>query len=363
DLQYCVKGENSPRHRVRNNLPGNTKFCPLVFKTEKIEKYISLNLSEKINDIMAEVSSDLIARTASFLLLADSRASFTIEGEAASENRIKRWAKVIEEAGKNKLEIAELKRLQKIVIGDTRFVKEGFRDKGGFVGEHDRKLRRPLPEHISSRAKDVPSLIEGLMSFNSNEAKKIDSVISAAVLAFGFVYIHPFEDGNGRIHRYLIHHVLAKSGFSPAGMIFPISATILEKIEDYRKVLQSYSKRLLEVIDWKSTEKGNVKVLNETADFYRFFDCTPHVEFLYECVRQTVDEVLPREIRFIENYDRFYDRINRIVDMPDNTVNLLFHFLHQNNGKLSKRARNNEFSKLTAKEMEMIEGIYKDIFT
>ncbi len=41
---------------------------------------------------------------------------------------------------------------------------------------------------------------------------------------------------------------------------------------------------MLPVIDWKSTEKGNVRVLNDTSDFYRFFDATPQTEFLYGCV-------------------------------------------------------------------------------
>jgi len=40
-------------------------------------------------------------------------------------------------------------------------------------------------------------------------ARTMDGVIAAAILAFGLVYVHPFVDGNGRIHRYLIHHVLA----------------------------------------------------------------------------------------------------------------------------------------------------------
>ncbi|MBN1365196.1 MAG: Fic family protein [Syntrophaceae bacterium] len=31
----------------------------------------------------------------------------------------------------------------------------------------------------------------------------MDPLITAAVLAFGFIYIRPFSDGNGRIHRYL----------------------------------------------------------------------------------------------------------------------------------------------------------------
>src|SRR5690606_26110180 len=34
--QYVAKGKNSPRHRVRNNLPGTRNFCPLVFRTPKI---------------------------------------------------------------------------------------------------------------------------------------------------------------------------------------------------------------------------------------------------------------------------------------------------------------------------------------
>jgi hypothetical protein len=38
------------------------------------------------------------------------------------------------------------------------------------------------------------------------EAGKIQAVIHAAAVAFGFVYMHPFEDGNGRIHRFLSGH-------------------------------------------------------------------------------------------------------------------------------------------------------------
>jgi len=309
-----------------------------------------------------DVPSDILARSASFFLLEDSRASYIIEGETPPVTRIQRWAKIIGEAGRRELDVDELIRLQKILIGDIRFVKEGFRDKGGFIGEHDRRTRKPLPEHISARAKDLPSLIKGIISFNNVPAKEIDAVIASAVLAFGFVFIHPFEDGNGRIHRYLIHHVLAERGFNPHGMVFPISSTILDKIENYREILQDYSKRLLDVIEWEPTPDGNVKVLNDTADFYRFFDCTPYVEFLYECIKITIENNLPNEIGFLKNYDRFCERINRIVDMPNQTLNLLFHFLYQNKGKLSKRALNKDFSKLTKEERERIEQVYNKIF-
>src|SRR6202034_4292142 len=132
---------------------------------------------------------------------------------------------------------------------------------------------------ISARADDLKSLIEGMVAFDRGPALNLDPVIAATALAFGFVYVHPFADGNGRIHRYLIHHVLAQRGFNPSGIVFPISASILERLDDYRAVLEDYSRRLLPVIDWRPGD-GNVEVLNETADFYRFFDATPHAEFL-----------------------------------------------------------------------------------
>src|SRR6202040_1152225 len=91
-------------------------------------------------------------------------------------------------------------------------------------------------------------------------ALNLDAVIAAAVLAFGFVYIHPFVDGNGRLHRYLIHHVLAERGINPPGVAFPVSAAILHRIDDYRRTLEAFSARLLTLIEWRRADEGNVKV-------------------------------------------------------------------------------------------------------
>ncbi|WP_425487742.1 Fic family protein [Mesorhizobium erdmanii] len=51
-------------------------------------------------------------------------------------------------------------------------------------------------------------------AFYQGPAQNLDAVVAAAIFAFGFVYIHQFEDGNGRIHRYLIHHVVAMHRFN-----------------------------------------------------------------------------------------------------------------------------------------------------
>ena len=170
--------------------------------------------------------------------------------------------------------------------------------------------------------------------------------------------IHPFEDGNGRIHRYLIHHVLAERSFNPAGMVFPVSSAILARIDEYRQLLESVSRRVLPAIDWEPTDRGNVRVLNDTADFYRYFDATRHAEFLYSCIEQTIESDLPQEARFLVAHDRFRRRLGEIVDMPDLTADLLFRFLRQNDGRLSQRAREQEFAGLNDAEATAIERIY-----
>lgn len=362
ELQWGSAGETVPRYRVRNNLPGTPDFCPLVFRTEALERFIALDLPHRARDIVAAVPRDLLARTAAFLLLKDSRSSYAIEGERPPQDRIQRWGRAIGEAGRQPLDGEELLRLQRIVIGDARFVRLGFRDEGGFVGEHDRETRMPLPDHISARHEDLPALIDGMVAFDRGPAQELDPVVAGAILAFGFVYIHPFEDGNGRIHRYLIHHVLAERGFNPPGVMFPVSAAILDRIDEYRRMLESYSARLLPHVRWEPTEGGNVRVLNDTGDFYRFFDATPHAEFLYSCVERTIEEDLPGETDFLRRYDAFRGDVEALFDMPERMIDLLFRFLHQNGGRLSRRAREREFSALTDAEAERLEAVYRDRF-
>lgn len=361
-LQYVGRAETSSRHRVKNNLPGTPDFCPLVFRTEALDRFIAMDLQARAQDAAAAVPRDLLARTAAFLLLKDSKSSFAIEGEHPPQDRIQRWGRAIGQAGRQPIDLDELLRLQRIVIGDARFVHLGLRTEGGFVGERDRDSRMPIPDHISARPDDLARLVEGMIAFDRHAAQQLDPVLAASVLAFGFVYIHPFEDGNGRLHRYLIHHVLAERGFNPPGVVFPVSAAILERIDAYRTALEDYSQRLLPVVDWQPTDDGNVRVLNDTGDFYRFFDATPQTEFLYGCVQKTIEEDLPEEAEFLKQYDAFRSRLNLMVDMPDRLSDLLFRFLHQNGGRLSRRDREKEFAALSGDEVNHIEAIYREVF-
>ena len=344
-IQFGIEGKRSTRHRIVNNLPGTLDFCPLIYKTSKLEEYIASNFQDQKNTYINSIHKEVIQRATAFLLLKDSKASFTIEGENPGINRALRWSKAISEAGKSPLTKVELLRLQEIIIENKRFTKMGFRSEGGFVGDSERTTGEPIPDHISARSQDVGQLIDGLIdTYHLLDKEKFDPVLTATTIAFGFVFIHPFSDGNGRIHRYLIHHILAKLNLTYQGIIFPISAAILDKIDDYRIVLESYSHPILELIEWETTPDHNVEVLNDTIDYYRYFDATKQAEFLFDCVIDTINRIIPEEVNYIYKYDEFKRFIDDQFEMPDKLVSILVRFLEQHGGTLSKRARAKENS-------------------
>lgn len=364
ELQFASPiSTNSSRHRIKNNLAGTVDFCPLINKTPKLESYLAKNSTENINTVIKGIHKDVLLRTSSFLLLKDSKASFSIEGENPTQNRALRWGKAIGQAGSKTLSTEELNRLQQIVIENSKFVTMGYRTEGGFVGEHDRTTGEPIPEHISSKQADVEKLMNGLLEASKQmETSGFHPLLTATAIAFGFVFIHPFVDGNGRIHRYIIHHLLSAMKYSPQGIIFPVSASILERIGDYSKVLESYSHPLLDFIEWEKTKENNVNVLNDTIDFYRYFDATLQAEFLCECVDYTIHKIIPEEVAYLQKYDAMKLWLDNNYQMPDNMVALLIRFLEQNNGSLSKRAKEKEFGKLTDEEVKEIEENYQVYF-
>ena len=231
-------------------------------------------------------------------MLADSRAGFAIEGGRPPRSRLERWVRAVLQVGKNQLTLDELNRLHGVLIEDTRLIRPGQRPDGVFLGGRDHNWNT-LPDFIGPRPEDLPALPDGLLAAERRmTASTVDPVLQATATAFGFVYIHPFQDGNGRLHRCLIHHVLAERDFTTPGMVSPVSAVMLDRIDDYRRTVQGHSRPQMPFINRQTTADRNVEIFNDTADLYRYFDCTAEAEFLYACVARTVERDLPDEIEF-----------------------------------------------------------------
>lgn len=196
--------------------------------------------------------------------------------------------------------------------------------------------------------------------FPSRTPEGVSSLVIAAVISFAFNFLHPFSDGNGRIHRFLIHHVLAHNHFGPDGIILPVSAVILNRPREYDQALESFSKPLMERVDYTLDDRMRMTVTNDTADFYRYIDLTEPTRITIEFIRETIETELPAELRFLTAYDEIRREMRNVVELPDRIADLFVKLCRQNGGTLSKRKRElPEFSPLTDTEIAALEEVVR----
>ena len=360
-FQFTGKSVQIRRQRVNDNLLGNRDYCPLIRRTDAIERFVAEGLDKEAKKIVEETDPIILARAVSYLYTRETKSSFAIEGETPGKNRSERFINALAHAAEFAVgSESNFIELQNRIV-DPRFAAKDWRDVQNFVGQTMRDYSEQI-HFVCPKPEDVPDLMQGWMNFverlqNSN----LDAVAAAAAMSFGFVFIHPFEDGNGRIHRFLIHHELARSGFAPQNLVFPVSAVMLRERADYERILESFSKPILEFIEFELNERGEMAVENETAHLYRYWDATAFVEFLYHCVSETIRRDLRDELGFLNIFDRAMKAVAEIVDMPDRRASLLVRYIFQNRGELSKKKRTSEFPELTDDEILTIEETIKEL--
>jgi len=199
------------RWRVRDNLPGNRDYCPIIRRVDAVKAAGQYNLSAKLLELEADYGIDLIMRSTVWLTVKESRASFLIEHEQNKEDRIRRFAAVTEsECGKHENLFAQetLALLQRGILGDTS-LRYGARKSPVYVGHSARY--QPVVDYIPPHWDHLDSILAGLACFLARTQDGAP-IVRAATTSFGFVYAHPMADGNGRISRFLINDVLRRDG-------------------------------------------------------------------------------------------------------------------------------------------------------
>jgi Fic family protein len=186
-------------------------------------------------------------------------------------------------------------------------------------------------------------------------ADNFHPVLHAAIVAYGFVYLHPFEDGNGRIHRFLIHNILARNGFTPEGVMFPVSASMLKNKIDYDKSLEAFSEKLMPMVNYNLDNEGHLHVQNDTEHWYAYIDLTAQAEALFAFIEDTINTELKNELHFLSCYDKTKSAMQEIIDMPDRQIDLFIRFCMQNNGTVSEQKKEKYFAKLTDTEINELE--------
>lgn len=352
---------NSRRHRVIDNLLGGPDLCATVRRTPKLLRQMAMPIDDEARSLCAAFDRSLLARAVDYLYTREIRSSFAIEGEKPSSRRAARFARALADSATfDPLDKDALVRLQGSIV-DPRYAATDWRDVQNFVGRTGAGFREEV-HFVCPPPSDVPALMEGWMKLTERVAdKSIPPVVGAAVSAFAFVFVHPFDDGNGRIHRFLIHHVLASKGYTPRNFIFPVSAAILRDRRGYDQVLESFSRPILEFVDWRWGVNRSLLVEGDTRDLYRFIDMTAFAEYLHDRVAETVRHDLREELGFIAAFDRAFRAVSEIVDMPDRRTSLLIRLCVQNGGRLSARKRPG-FRELSDGEVAAIESAIQGAF-
>ena len=352
------KPMRSSRHRVADNLLGNIEFAPIVRRTSLLKDYEKRQIQKTAYELAKQYDPTLLARAMRYLYTKETMSSWEIEREKPDHAKLAKFVGLLHKADSvGTLSEETLVELQKTIV-DPRFALTSYRDFQNYVGEEP-MLGQLIIHYIAPRPENVRDLMRGLInSFEIIEKSNINPVIAAAILSFLFVYIHPFEDGNGRIHRFLIHYALARLKFTPEGLVFPISATIVRNMQLYDKALETFSKLLMELItEYTVNDLGEMIIHQETSDFYRYIDLTPMIEYLYDCVDKTITTDFREELAFLADYDTIKRLCKDIIDMPNQRIDLFIKCVRQNGGALSSRKRDNYFKMLTDEEIKKLEEV------
>ena len=340
------------RWRVRDNLPGTAAFCPIVRKTREWTTAVAVDVRRLLQELEAEFGEELLLRSAVWMTLRESKASFAIEGEADQADRIQRFADVLaRRTGEGELPLGDpaLGDLQREILGARTTLQQfGVRQSPVFVGEVVRF--QELVHYVAPPADALKAMLNGLAVFWERTEGQ-PAVMRSAVVAFGFVYIHPLADCNGRLHRFLINDVLRRDGVVEDPMIVPISTWITRDAGErraYNHLLDTVSRPLMTALTghYKFTEPqaaypdgvfSNFQFSGEAIarPLWRSIDLTRHVVWLADALKRTIQEHMRHEARYLQQHAQARAAVKEIIEMPDLQIDRVIRSAEANQGALS----------------------------
>lgn len=415
-------GAKLRRYRVNFNLLGaSAEWCPLVRRTEKLESYEKSGLDELARSAVQEIHPRDLQRAIQYLYVKETRSSFELE-RATPSDRMERFVAALfsqtrggpvwsveaklghspEQAQRRRAQgssvwwgEAKLVEIAELIISDSRFVPRSYRTSDVRVAVEINLWGSERVHYVAPRHQDVPSLMAGFLdAWQAHHLMELPHPVPGAIvgrdgkpyglrwscglpfvdlvmagcLSFGFVYIHPFDDGNGRLHRLMLHHVLSTTGFTPPRMVIPISAAILHDQAGYDAALEDFSNRVMPFVVYTiDPEDGSMQVTNETVALYRYPDLTAQIEALCGWFESAVRTELVAELDILRAFDAARSAMREVVELPDRREALFLRLCVQNhqNGrgyKLSRSKREKFFSDLEDAEVAALENSIREAF-
>lgn len=359
DAKRYVTGRSRriAKWRVDFNGLGTPRYCATVERTKSIQAAIASDLPGRVADFVATLGGGILDRTLAWAYLHETRDSFAIECEVPSEDKAEAFIKLLRQAHDRTVLTEEyLAELQSTVVANRA-------NRAGAFRMEQNWLEGPLRGAAAVTYVPPPpalarELMDELMTFLNEGVEGVDPIVAASIASFGFVYIHPFMDGNGRLSRFLFHHTLCRQDALPDGLVLPVSVAMKKNERDYLRALETYSRDIRRrwAVQW--IDAGEYQLEFTGADsLYRYWNATECVEFCFRMAEQALEVELRDETAFLVRYDRIAAAVNARFDVRGSDLSTLLVSCLDNAGKLSARRRDQFGERVPAAVFELIEQL------
>lgn len=355
DLYATGASRRSPKWRVDFNGLGDVHFCPVVRLTPEIKQMLADDVLAQARAFAQEKKGEMLDRALRWAYLSETEGSFAIEGVVPSKGKAEAFVRLLQHASDPRsLSEEYLCSLQNVAIEDPLNREYQFRTQ-------QNRLQRGRGAAGVSYVPPPPEMVEGLMAgileLANNPRSEIPALIHAAVVSFGFVLIHPFMDGNGRLSRYLVHHCLGQSGLLPEAFVLPMSVAMKRNESDYLSALTSFSKPAREFcnVTWLG---GSDYVYDWAKDHdlaFRYMDVTEGAAFILRMAHDSLRHDLHLETKWLADFDSIYKTINERYDIRNDHLADLIVFALDQEGRLSINRRKQYADRVSTEVLDAIE--------
>jgi hypothetical protein len=336
---------------------GDFSHCPTVRRTASVNACLTTDPLGEALAYLKGIGSTELDRVLAWAYLHETRSTYELEGESLPANKAEAFAAILRQAGEaHALTEEYLTDLQNAVVTNPLAREPAFRHTQNYLTNGAPGARGvsyvPPPAYLLASLLGTTDRLA-----NRQICPDLDPLVRAALVSFGFVFAHPFGDGNGRLSRFLAHYALCQSGVFPNGFILPLSIAMKRNESQYLQALQSFSKpaRDLWSVQWLDRDdfafefKGHESV-------YRFWDATPCVEFIYKMAEETLVCDLQGEVEYLHCYDAVLRETEERFDIPGSTLSKLIRMAHQQGGVLSLNRRKQFLYQVPPEAFDFIES-------
>lgn len=335
-------------------------YCATVERTPEIDALRSLDILGRAKSFMATLPPEMMDRAIQCAYFHETRDSFAIEKEQPSEEKSRRFVHLLRQAHEGRLLTEDyLVDLQNNTVSNPFDKAVAFRHEqnhlhNGLRGAAGVSYVPPAPELCQE-------LMEELMAFANQPVREVDPLVAAAVTAFGFVFLHPFMDGNGRLSRFLIHQTLCHYGALENGLLLPVSVAMKHEEQAYLAALKAFSQPTREFwnVTWLDGDQMAFDFIGHPS-IYRYWDATHCVEFTLQMARRALEVELREETEFLDRYDRVIKAVNQRFDVRGSDLSKLVMMCLDNEGKVSKHRRKQFQYSVSEEVFEFIEEAVGD---